>query len=69
MAEANKTLAESLEKTGLLLYGQATDQIWAMMSSDGLIGLRLDSGDAGVVYMTKQQAQQVIGTLQNIIEP
>jgi hypothetical protein len=60
MPETNKTLAESFENTILLLSGHATDQTWAMLDTDGLIGLRLDSGDAGVVYMTKQQAKQVI---------
>jgi hypothetical protein len=38
-----------------------------MMDSDGLIGLRLDSGEAGVVYLTKQQAKAVIDTLQKML--
>jgi hypothetical protein len=31
-------------ETDLILQGNATENIWAMMDSDGLIGLRLDSG-------------------------
>jgi hypothetical protein len=32
-----------------------------------LIGLRLDSGDAGVAYLTKEQARNVIDTLQEML--
>jgi hypothetical protein len=35
-----------------------------MMVRDGVIGQRLDSGDSGVVYLTKEQAKDVIAALQ-----
>jgi len=57
MPETNKTLAESFENTILLLSGHATDQTWAMLDTDGLIGLRLDSGDAGVMLLDKASSE------------
>jgi hypothetical protein len=51
----------------LILQGKATDNIWAMMDENGLIGLRLDHGDAGVVYLTKEQARSVVDTLQKML--
>lgn len=42
----------------LVLNGKATDHIWLM--EDGkephAIGLRMDCGDSGVVYLTREQA-------------
>lgn len=38
----------------------ATDHIWTMEDREGFIGLRLDSGDSGVIYFTKEQAASVI---------
>ena len=32
------------------------------MDENGLIGRRLDHGDAGVVYLTKDQARAVVNT-------
>jgi hypothetical protein len=42
----------------LLIQGKATDLIWLMQDGEEphVIGVRLDSGDAGVVYLTRQQA-------------
>ena len=58
-AEPGRPSSEWLERTGLLqLYGKATYNIWAMMVCDGLIGL--DTGDSGVMYLTKEQAKDVI---------
>lgn len=48
----------------LLLQGKATDHIWTMEDIDGYIGLRMDCGDSGTVYLTKQQAKQVIENLE-----
>jgi hypothetical protein len=67
VAERGRPSTEWLERTGLLLHGRATDQVWAMRSSDGLIGLYMDSGDAGVVYLTENQARNVIDTLQKVL--
>ena len=47
----------------LSLQGKSTDHIWTMEDVEGYIGLRLDSGDSGTVYLTKSQAQQVIDNL------
>lgn len=53
----------------LKLEGQSTDLIWVM--EDGPeshpIGLRLDSGDSGVVYLSKSQANEVIDCLKEYI--
>lgn len=41
----------------------ATDHIWTMEDKPGYIGLRLDCGDSGVIYLTKDQAASVIAAL------
>ncbi len=41
----------------------ATDNIWAMADRPGHIGLRFDSGDAGVIYLTEEQARTAIAAL------
>lgn len=52
---------------GLVLEGEATDNIWIM--EDGPeshpIGVRLDSGDSGVVYLSRAQAQKLARELTN----
>lgn len=49
----------------LSIQGQATDHIWTM--EDGPeshpIGLRLDCGDSGVVYLSNDQAEKVVDSL------
>jgi hypothetical protein len=50
------------------LFCKATDNIWAMAAPNGLIGLCLDSGDSGTVYLTKDQARTVIATLQKVAQ-
>jgi hypothetical protein len=54
-------------KTELILQGAATDDIWAMASLDGTIGLCLDSGEAGTVYLTQEQARAVVAALQRVL--
>lgn len=39
------------------------ENIWSMLQSDGNIGLRLDSGDGGVIILSKDQAKQIINSL------
>jgi hypothetical protein len=51
----------------LILQGTATDTIWAMASPDGVIGLWLDSGEAGNVSMTREQARAVVAALQHVL--
>ena len=51
----------------LILQGAATDTIWAMASPDGMIGLWLDSGEAGMISMTQEQARAVVAALQNVL--
>lgn len=53
------------EHEELHLQGQAEGSIWAMLDRPGLIRLRLDCEDAGTVYMTKEQAKEVINVLQH----
>jgi hypothetical protein len=43
----------------LQLSGFATDHIWIMEDIDGYIGIRLDCGDSGTVYLTKAQAKEL----------
>jgi hypothetical protein len=52
----------------LVLQGRATNDIWAMAAPDGLIGLCMDSGDSGTVYLTQEQARAVIATLQKMFQ-
>jgi hypothetical protein len=51
----------------LILRGAATDLIWAMASPDGTIGLYLDSGEAGRITLTKEQARAVVAALQTML--
>jgi hypothetical protein len=50
-----------------ILRGAATDLIWAMASPDGTIGLYLDSGEAGRITLTKEQARAVAAALQKML--
>lgn len=49
----------------LTLNGQATDQIWIM--EDGPeshpIGIRLDEGDSGAVYLSRSQGRELAAQL------
>ena len=66
VAERGRPGTAWLDRAGLFLYGNATDNIWAMAHGDG-IGLRFDSGESGFVYLTKEQAQATIATLQQML--
>ena len=41
----------------LHLSGKATDHIWLMEDVEGYIGIRMDSGDSGTVYLRPLQAK------------
>lgn len=41
----------------------STDHIWTMEDRPGFVGLRLDCGDSGVIYFTKDQAASVVACL------
>ena len=56
-----------LERAGLFLYGEAKGPIRAMEDRPGLIELRLDCGDGGTVYLTREQAREVIAELQHLL--
>lgn len=45
----------------------STDNIWAMEDKEGFIGIRFDSGDAGALYVTKQQAIMLIKVLADML--
>ena len=53
----------------LRIEGRVSDPIWAMEDGDSSspIGLRLDCGGAGVLYLSRKQAQQIIETLVQIL--
>lgn len=52
----------------LSLSGAATDHIWMMEDVEGYIGIRLDCGDAGAVYVTKAQAKELAEQLLDMLK-
>jgi len=56
-------------KEGLWLNGKATDHIWCMADGDepNVIGVRMDCGDSGVVYMTREQAKDLAEQLTDFV--
>jgi hypothetical protein len=64
VAQRGAPSTEWLNRMGLFLHGQAKGP---MEEDAGLIGLRLDSGDAGFVSLTKEQVKEVITTLQHFV--
>lgn len=56
------------EEQKLHINGQATDNIWGMVHEpEHRIGLRVDCGDAGTLFLTKSQAHDVIDTLNSLL--
>jgi len=51
----------------LLLQGKSTDHIWLMEDVEGYIGIRMDSGDRGTVYLTHAQATDLLKQLATFI--
>ena len=47
----------------LYIHGKATDHIWCMEDKPGFIGVRLDCGDSGTVYLTYDQAKELASQL------
>lgn len=41
----------------------STNNIWSMETPDGLVGIRFDSGDAGEIYLTKDQVRTLLSIL------
>lgn len=62
------TMANSTNE--LTLRGKANKPIWAMCDGEEpyALGLRLDSGDGGVVWMTREQAAEVVSALSAMLE-
>jgi len=65
--------------TKLFVQGNATDHIWAMAEAEdgetnpatakpAHIGLRFDCGDSGTLYLTRNQAHDVIDTLNDMLQ-
>ncbi len=56
-------------KEGLWLNGKATDHIWCMADGDepNVIGVRMDCGDSGTVYMTRDQAKDLAEQLTDFV--
>lgn len=53
----------------LKIQGVAVSPIWVMEDGEApaTIGIRLDCGDAGVVYMTSEQASDLANDLLDIV--
>jgi len=53
----------------LTLDGKATDHIWCMADGDEphVIGIRMDCGDSGTVYVTRDQAKELAEQLTDFI--
>lgn len=53
----------------LKLEGRGTDLLWTMADGDEphVIGVRLDCGDSGAVYVTKEQALMLSVQLRDIV--
>jgi len=58
------------ESWPLWLQGRSTDLIWLMMDGEEphCIGIRMDCGDSGTVYVTRQQAEDLIGQLRGMLD-
>jgi hypothetical protein len=61
-------MAIALDKT-LRLNGNATDHIWLMADGDepNVIGIRMDCGDSGTVYVSRKQAAELAAQLQDML--
>src|SRR5208337_336367 len=55
---------------GLYLQGKCTDHIWMMEDGEEphILGLRMDCGDSGAVYLTKEQAKYLSAELARMAE-
>lgn len=60
---------EQREIETLRLEGRGTDHIWTMLDGPEphTIGIRLDCGDSGVVYVTPSQAKDLIEQLKSYV--
>ncbi len=54
----------------LKLQGRSTDHIWTMQDGEEpyIIGVRMDCGDAGTVYLTRKQAKDLAEQLRTITD-
>lgn len=55
----------TLKESSLHLHGKCTDHIWLMEdgSEPHVLGLRMDCGDSGTVYLTREQAADLADQL------
>ncbi len=65
--ETQQQYEERMLSPALHLAGKATDHIWCMEDVTGYIGIRFDCGDAGTVYVTKEQARLLIEDLNSFV--
>jgi len=60
----------SAQDLSLHLHGKCTDHIWLM--EDGpephTLGIRMDCGDSGAVYLTHEQAADLANQLKSMLE-
>lgn len=47
----------------LFVHGKATDHIWTMEDKEGFIGVRFDCGDSGTLYLSRDQATDLLQQL------
>jgi hypothetical protein len=61
---------ELLASSDLRLDGKASDHIWIMADGDDphVIGIRMDCGDSGTVYVTREQAVDLAAQLTAIVD-
>jgi len=57
------------DKNDLFINGLATDHIWLMEDGPDThpIGVRLDCGDSGTVYMSREQALDLAHQIQTFV--
>ena len=53
----------------LILQGRCSDPIWVQVDGEEpfSIGIRMDCGDAGVVYLTRDQAYELLKQLDETV--
>lgn len=64
----NKTFIGLSDEDDLFVHGKSTDHIWSMETKEGLIGIRFDCGDSGTLYVTKEQAADLLAQLDSYLD-
>lgn len=67
MTESKQEYEQRVLSAPLHLSGKATDHIWCMEDVEGYIGVRMDCGDSGTVYLSHAQAEELVHQLNSLI--